>query len=115
MIFMLAKMPSHILQVCVFIMVLCNWLVLVGCVLVDVTKTTGLHEFELGGNEIFYNAGQRPKKKLKDTGSKLENSILKSKVEVLGEVLKKHVNSLRAANNKQVGNVRFKVFIVVKV
>jgi hypothetical protein len=83
-------------------MLLTNWLVFVGSVSVDATKTTGLHEFELGGNEIFYNAGQRSKKKLKDTGSKLENSILKSKVEALGGVLKKHVNSLRAASNKEV-------------
>jgi hypothetical protein len=66
-----------------------------------VTKTSG-HEFEPSDNEIFYNAGQRTNKKLKDTSSKLENSILKSKIEVLGEVLKKHVNSLRAADSRQV-------------
>jgi hypothetical protein len=102
MIFMLAKMASHILQVCVCFMLLPNWLIFVGSASVDVTKTTSLHQFELSGNEIFYNAGQGTKKKLKDTGSKLENSILKSKVEALGEVLKKHVNSLRTASNKEV-------------
>jgi hypothetical protein len=72
------------------------------CVFTDVTKTTDFHEFESSGNELFYNAGQRSRKRLKETGSKLENSILKSKVEALGEVFKKHVNSLRAADNKQV-------------
>nr|CAD7255735.1 unnamed protein product [Timema shepardi] len=41
----------------------------------------------------FFNAGQ--KKKLKDVESKLENSVLKSKVEMLGEALRKHVNSLK--------------------
>ncbi|XP_075228633.1 sushi, von Willebrand factor type A, EGF and pentraxin domain-containing protein 1-like isoform X2 [Lycorma delicatula] len=37
------------------------------------------------------------KKKLKDVSSKLENSILKSKVDALGEVLKKRVDILRTA------------------
>jgi hypothetical protein len=81
---------------------------------VDVTKAVGFHEFEPVGNKVFYNAGQGSKKKLKDTGSKLENSILKSKIEALGEVLKKHVNSLRAANNKQVNYVTFVLFMAVK-
>jgi hypothetical protein len=65
----------------------------------DVTKTTGFHD---SGNELFYNAGQRSRKRLKETGLKLENSILKSKIEALGEVFKKHVNRLRATDSKQV-------------
>jgi hypothetical protein len=102
MIVKLAEMPSYILQVCILLCILYNWQIPVYSVSVDMTKTVGLHEFEPITNKVFYNTGQGSKKKLKDTASKLENSILKSKVEALGEVLKKHVNSLRAANNKQV-------------
>lgn len=48
----------------------------------------------------FFSLGQ--KKKLKDVSAKLENSVLKSKVHVLGEVLKKHIDSLRNAEKTQV-------------
>lgn len=105
MMFMTAKMPSYILQFCILLFILQTWLIPVYSVSVDVTKTIGFHELEPVGNKVFYNAGQASKKKLKDTGSKLENSILKSKIEALGEVLKKHVNNLRAANDKQVNCV----------
>lgn len=101
-IFVFVKMQSYLLLCYAFIWVLCNRLVLIHCAFTDVTKTTDFYEFESSGNELFYNAGHRSRKRLKETGSKLENSILKSKVEVLGEVFKKHVNSLRAADNKQV-------------
>jgi len=114
MLFMTAKMPSYILQFCILLFILHIWLIPVYSVSVDVTKTIGFHELESVGNKVFYNAGQASKKKLKDTGSKLENSILKSKIEALGEVLKKHVNNLRASNNKQVNCVTFLFVMAVK-
>ena len=43
--------------------------------LVAVAKTTGDREFEFSGNELFYSAGHKSKKKSKDIGLKLENSI----------------------------------------
>ncbi|PSN51815.1 Sushi [Blattella germanica] len=95
----LLTMPKHILRICIFLSILA----LVGGTVLDIAKTTGDREFEPSGNELFHNAGQqRNKKKLKHTGLKLENSVLKSKVEALGEILKKHVNSLRMTENKQV-------------
>jgi len=114
MMFVTAKMPSYILQVCILLFILHTWLIPVNSVSVDVTKIIGFHELEPVGNKVFYNAGQGSKKKLKDTGSKLENSILKSKIEALGDVLKKHVNSLRAANDKQVNCVTFLFVMTVK-
>jgi hypothetical protein len=114
MMFVTPKMPSYILQVCILLSILHNWLIPVYSASVDVTKTIGFHEFEPVGNQVFYNAGHGSKKKLKDTGSKLENSILKSKIEALGEVLKKHVNSLRATNDKQVNCMIFLFLMTVK-
>lgn len=113
-VFVTAKMPSYILQVCILLFILHTWLIPVYSVSVDVTKTIGFHELEPVGNKVFYNAGQGSKKKLKDTGSKLENAILKSKIEALGEVLKKHVNSLRASNDKQVNYVTLLFAMTVK-
>lgn len=98
-------------QCYVLIWVFCSWLVLMHCVFLDVTKTTDFHEFEPSGSELFYSAGQRSRKRLKETGSKLENSILKSKVEALGEVLKKHVNSLRATESKQVSYCSLLIYL----
>ena len=61
----------------------------------DAEQKTGV---DTGGG--FFSIGQ--KKKLKDVSAKLQNSVLKSKVEVLGEVLKKHIDSLRKAEKSQV-------------
>lgn len=55
----------------------------------------------------FFSLGQN--KKLKDISGKLANSVLKSKVDVLGEVLKKHVDSLR---NDEKNHVSTNVLII---
>lgn len=55
-----------------------------------------------GGSEqkLFLNLGAR--KKWKVTQSKLENTIIKSKIEVLGEIFRKRVDYLKADNKVSV-------------
>lgn len=54
-------------------------------------------QYETASQHLFLNLGY--KKRLKDSKSKLENAILKSKVEVLGEIFKKHVDRLKDTQN----------------
>jgi hypothetical protein len=78
-------------------------------VLVAVVTVMAQQKSNVDSSSGFFNSGQT--KKLKDSSGKLENMVLKSKVDVLGEVLKKHFESLVAA---EMNNVSSKLLINCK-
>ncbi|XP_054276634.1 sushi, von Willebrand factor type A, EGF and pentraxin domain-containing protein 1-like [Macrosteles quadrilineatus] len=69
-------------------------------VLIAMVTVVAQQKSNVDSSSGFFNSGQA--KRLKDTSGRLENMVLKSKVEVLGQVLKKQFEGLVAAekNNK---------------
>lgn len=61
-----------------------------------------LKDLDVGEYETFFNTGLKPFKKSYTGIHKLQNTIYKSKVEVLGEVLKSRISALRIAPIKEV-------------
>lgn len=73
---------------------------LVIAVLVTTLTVVALQKTSVDSSSGFFSHGET--KKLKDSAGRRENLVLKSKVEVLGEVFKKHFDSLVASEKHHV-------------
>lgn len=76
---------------------------LVIAVLVTTLTVVALQKTSVDSSSGFFSHGEA--KKLKDAAGIRENLVLKSKVEVLGEVFKKHFDSLVASEKHHVSSI----------
>lgn len=78
---------------------------LVIAVLVTTLTVVALQKTSVDSSSGFFSHGEA--KKLKDAAGIRENLVLKSKVEVLGEVFKKHFDSLVASEKHHVSSILY--------